>query len=912
MKKSKFLSIISILIVFTILFSGMPAFARDLTSTLPSGTPAAIPTDDTISGQALPAETDPVTDNLRIETLPKDLIENANLDMSNVIGLDTADAANMYSLTTINNQGTRALQIFAGPIKFKDEKSGKIKFIDNTMKISDKKNKNGKKYAFENTENSVKVYLPQVISDGVQITKDNYSLDFTPLLDELPTNPQADENSQLQEPVINETMSAENIVSETQAAESTVETQAGAPSQNKIKKPIPVPATNVEQKSYKFAGNKEKVANYKDSYGKGYSFQYAPTNTGVKENMYIEQYDGVNSVSFIVNANGLVPKVSDDRITVDFSDVNTGEVIFTVSPTYIQDSYTGEDENHKGITYENTYAITDNGDGTYTITTTLDESFLSDPNTVYPILVDPTIGYSNVADMISDCYLMRSLSSNAYTVNTTDTVLFAGTNSYFETMWYVKTSFIKYIKFINPQNITSAYYNVIPSYGSSNVTLMVFDSKTTCDINSLSGISWPNLLGSGSMQQTFVYDPSDLTYISINIYDTIKQAFSYSLGQGGTQDDGFFIQQYLNTSWVRTFYSTRSAYSPNYPCIQINYNESTNLSDGIYFIKSVGSGKYLDHNQSNNSVNQWGFNGGKNQAWQVILNGDGSYFICALDNINLVLDVSGGIDANGTPVTAYGYNGNGNQKWRIIQNKDGTYRIMSQISCVRGLNIYYGGDPAKYGLAAQIYEFNNGGNEKWIFEKYKAARLTYTNDADGANRGWYVDQSESVVSGMGYYLGITASTSSNEAISDLSAASGYAIYTIHTHGSKTTVKYTDAKGNVTNMTITDLNNLPQNSLRYKRLVIYGTCSAGEGGAGANNMVTATYNKGAETVIGFQGVTLVAQINTWFYEFFKAAQTQNIYDAVNTAKSAVRGAYNGDYGGTDNILIMGSTSQCLAN
>ena len=716
MKKSKFLSIISILIVFTILFSGMPAFARDLTSTLPSGTPAAIPTDDTISGQVLPAETDPVTDNLRIETLPKDLIENANLDMSNVIGLDTADAANMYSLTTINNQGTRALQIFAGPIKFKDEKSGKIKFIDNTMKISDKKNKNGKKYAFENTENSVKVYLPQVISDGVQITKDNYSLDFTPLLDELPTNPQADENSQLQEPVINETMSAENIVSETQAAESTVETQAGAPSQNKTKKPIPAPETNVEQKSYKFAGKKEKVANYKDSYGKGYSLQYAPTNTGVKENMYIEQYDGVNSVSFIVNANGLVPKVSDDRITVDFSDVNTGEVIFTVSPTYIQDSYTGEDENHKGITFENTYAITDNGDGTYTITTTLDESFLSDPNTVYPVLADPTISFSNVADMISDCYLMRALSNNAYTVNTTSTSLFAGTNATYETMWYVKLNFIKYVKFINPNNITGAYYNVMPSYGSGNITLKVFDSKTTNNINSLSGISWPNLLGNGYAIETFSYPTSNPVYISIHITDFIKQAFFHSLGQGGTQDDGFFVQQYPNTASAKTFYSTRSSYSPNYPCIQINYNESKNISDGIYFIKSVGSGKYLDHNQSNNSVNQWDFNGGKNQAWQVFLNGDGSYLICALDNINRVLDVSGAADANETPVTAYGYNGNGNQKWRIIQNTDGTYRIMPQISCTRGLDIYYGSDMTKYGVSAQIFEYTNGNNQKWVFE----------------------------------------------------------------------------------------------------------------------------------------------------------------------------------------------------
>jgi len=107
-----------------------------------------------------------------------------------------------------------------------------------------------------------------------------------------------------------------------------------------------------------------------------------------------------------------------------------------------------------------------------------------------------------------------------------------------------------------------------------------------------------------------------------------------------------------------------------------------------------------------------------------------------------------------------------------------------------------------------------------------------------------------------------------------------------------------------------------NSLSHMKLVLYGSCSSGQGGITAHNIVNSTYNKGAQTVIGFQDTVVIAHMNTWAKEFVKAAGDEytirNVEEACAEADFWVGFHHLFTHGGTDNRLIRGSTEYCFIN
>lgn len=189
-------------------------------------------------------------------------------------------------------------------------------------------------------------------------------------------------------------------------------------------------------------------------------------------------------------------------------------------------------------------------------------------------------------------------------------------------------------------------------------------------------------------------------------------------------------------------------------------------------------------------------------------------------------------------------------------------------------------------------------------------------DADEADRqeGWFNnwDTSNSILlMKMGGSMNFVSNCS---ATAGLNYLKNNACFLIHTHGSKETVKFTDASGNISNLTTAMLNNLPSSALSEEILVVYGTCCAGEGGASANNIVNATFNKGAQHVVGFQGITYVDQTNDFLHQFIHELGTdrETIADAYDNALFWVRLWNWGNAGGIDDALIRGTMDVRLAD
>lgn len=166
------------------------------------------------------------------------------------------------------------------------------------------------------------------------------------------------------------------------------------------------------------------------------------------------------------------------------------------------------------------------------------------------------------------------------------------------------------------------------------------------------------------------------------------------------------------TSWQYLFgYNT-------YPTPRTN---GANIPNGQYLIKSKYSGYYLDVSADDNAgrVNQWAYNGGANQKWQVTYNsGKGAYVLQPqwpyYKDRSMVLDVTGGKDVNANMEVYPQGNNQVNQLFYFVPDGDGTYHIMSLLSPSRCLDVY--GGSTTYPAVIDFYPWLAQPNQKWYLE----------------------------------------------------------------------------------------------------------------------------------------------------------------------------------------------------
>lgn len=198
-----------------------------------------------------------------------------------------------------------------------------------------------------------------------------------------------------------------------------------------------------------------------------------------------------------------------------------------------------------------------------------------------------------------------------------------------------------------------------------------------------------------------------------------------------------------------------------------------------------------------------------------------------------------------------------------------------------------------------------------------AATLIGMKDADGYDRqeGWFNDGDFNNSLAL---LVRTYPASQKNYISNCSATVGLdymkksCVFMIHSHGNSTEVKFTNSNGSVSWLTTNRIENLSTTALVNCQLIVYGTCSAGQGGSTAANIVNRTYEKYARHVVGFQGTTYVAQVNDFFHQFMHELGTEKetLGDAYDDALFWVKVWNLGSAGGIDKVLIRGNENHYL--
>lgn len=141
-----------------------------------------------------------------------------------------------------------------------------------------------------------------------------------------------------------------------------------------------------------------------------------------------------------------------------------------------------------------------------------------------------------------------------------------------------------------------------------------------------------------------------------------------------------------------------------------------------YRIKNVNSGLYMQvagaKAENGTNVQQWGTSDDTiHDIWKLISAGDGYYYIVSAvgDGGTYVLDIAGKKTDNGTNADIYQFNKGTNQQFMFTKNSDGSYRILTKISdCKSAVEVANANKSS--GANIQQWELNDASCQNWILE----------------------------------------------------------------------------------------------------------------------------------------------------------------------------------------------------
>ena len=317
----------------------------------------------------------------------------------------------------------------------------------------------------------------------------------------------------------------------------------------------------------------------------------------------------------------------------------------------------------------------------------------------------------------------------------------------------------------------------------------------------------------------------------------------------------------------------------NYKIIKIAENVS-----GTYFFNNVEyPNKYVQIDNNNDMLGEeiielHNFLGYNYQCWTVDYISNGYYkIISEYSNLELTAPTGYGNDV----VTQTSPSSANTHLWKFIKQSDETYEISpkSNSNCF----LAAGDESSAADQDLEIRSAQSDGRDEWnLVFAYDASLIAFYERYDRSS--YFPDIAQSL-SGIGYdyvyYNNGEESFFANKTdIIDYMSHSKITL--IRTHGHKLYIELTEEV-----LTTSDIISLPEGAFTYSKLIIYGACATGKGGADADNLVNATYSRGANTVIGFTKSPRAEEINMWCVSFFESLSSgSNIREACDDAREYI--------------------------
>ena len=586
-----------------------------------------------------------------------------------------------------NRDGTKTLYYFAQPVKYVDE-TGQVRDKNNCLvKVTDPLY--AADYGYVNGSNDIQTYFPKSLNtdSGLLLRNENTAIELQPLssFGALETTMPAGDHAM-----------AQADYEQTQQVLNTVELPAKAAAADLL-----TPET----------------IQYRQVFGEHTALQYTPTYSGFKEDIILTQYNGVNEFTFRLKTNGLTMAREDGQYYL--ADPLTGERVINIGDLFVYDSRdaglssdeadtTLENEEKQASAareelestavivpedsaepvYDHHYVVeTVVADEEYRITVVVDEDYLRAPDTVYPVIVDPSFSFNKAASAIQDAILYNGASAR----NTAHGSNWDHYIGYYNSTYGVGRLLVKFpgltnsalFKSLDASQISSASFNVWQyrvSTAPTSIRAYLYNgsawTESTIRCTTASWNSYSSLSGMGNVSVT------SRAWYSFNIKPAVLK------WKDGTHDaaKGLMIRNLneSNSGCYKVFNSTEWGSSQNssqMPYVTLSWNANTPsgiTNNSVYYFQNVCSGKYLDIQNNGTSNNtptiQNSLSYAPSQRFKLVRDGSGYYRIHAQNTTAkrvLLLNTSNQVVLSDDCT-------NDRALWRIKDEGDGCYSFINK------------------------------------------------------------------------------------------------------------------------------------------------------------------------------------------------------------------------------------------
>lgn len=313
------------------------------------------------------------------------------------------------------------------------------------------------------------------------------------------------------------------------------------------------------------------------------------------------------------------------------------------------------------------------------------------------------------------------------------------------------------------------------------------------------------------------------------------------------------------------------------------------LSSGEYFIRNVGTSRYLDvenHDIAKGAkLLQWRFGGKTSQKWTLSRGSDGYYTITLKkDGTKYYMGVQGDQTGDNVQIILRTGTVTGGMKWKITRTSQGHYKLTAKVSESVGRVLGVGAKQSNVNgayIKQRKYDNDDNYRDEWELIGKNGATLFASTGSLNSDLYQHIETFPDVKDALTYILFTPVKTKENATkIRFLELMASSKIIFFRGHGEQKCI-YTSDKRRVT---FGDIQELASDALSDVKLVLYGACNTGKGRGNDPNMVNITRKMGAQTVIGFDQSIDCEEANFWSREFFIGLRdTRDIGKALRYAK-----------------------------
>ena len=453
---------------------------------------------------------------------------------------------------------------------------------------------------------------------------------------------------------------------------------------------------------------------YLNVFGENTILRYTPLLNGIKEDIVINGYSGINSFGFDIRSGNL--RFSDKGTGCVLVNEN-GEPVIEFGDVIVCDS--------KGKLSAGTLLIEKNAENSYHLTVGIPEEFLTDPETVYPVTIDPTIYESSDGSYIQDSPIFDGAS-------------------------YQNSNFGYYL---------ADYVGLVSSYGNARTAMRLYGLENhpiykTLDAEEIVSVKI-SVKGTTSGSPVFVnlyrissdvtWDESTVTYNNVGSFDTSVNKGAYlSTTQRTEFDITSFAKGWKNLSYTNTmrviftassgtstwFYSSHPMNNAgtvdNRPYVIFTYQIKNLMEEGTYYIRNRHIDRFLQPVNGSSSANAGlelnAFTGSDTQKWEVISRGNGYYTIKNVYNGYVLSVPSGSYSTYDVQLIQASDTQADGQLWRIYMTSYCGFAIKPKSACGpndgtgwsdRTMSVADGNDGNGALVTQRPYVYNNSFKDEW-------------------------------------------------------------------------------------------------------------------------------------------------------------------------------------------------------